>query len=184
MTRKETELLIEKYLDGMTTNAEEDRLRRYFAEMPAEEVPEEWRVYKALFAWETCHVTAGDTATEQAATTTEKPAASDGHTGLMDRTATEKGKTAARPAMMRRIDVLLASAAASVAILIAVAIGHVPQTNRQCYAVIDGRVYTDCSFVEREAEEALRLVAGSEDDAFGALRMMRPGGGDITDDEE
>lgn len=183
MTRKETEILIEKYLDGMTTNAEEDRLRRYFAEMPADEVPEEWRVYKALFAWETGHATAGDAATELAAITTEKPTASDGQTGQTDRTAPEKGK-AGRTAVMRRIDVLLASAAASVAILIAVAIGHVPQTDRQCYAVIDGRVYTDCSFVEREAEEALRLVAGSEDDAFDALRMMRPGGDDMTDDEE
>lgn len=183
MTRKEIEILIEKYLDGMTTNAEENRLRRYFAEVPTDDMPEEWRVYKALFAWETGHTTAADAATEQAATTTEKPTASDGQTGQTDRTATDKGK-AGRMAVMRRIDVLLASAAASVAILIAVTIGHVPQTNRQCYAVIDGRVYTDCSFVEREAEEALRLVAGSEDDAFDALRMMRPGGGDITDDEE
>lgn len=183
MTRKETEILIGKYLDGMTTNAEEDRLRRYFAEMPADEVPEEWRVYKALFAWETGHATAGDAATELAAITTEKPTASDGQTGQTDRTAPEKGK-AGRTAVMRRIDVLLASAAASVAILIAVAIGHIPQTDRQCYAVIDGRVYTDCEFVEREAEEALMLVAGSEDDAFDALQMMRPGGGDMTDDEE
>lgn len=183
MTRKETELLIEKYLDGMTTNAEENRLRCYFAEMPADYIPEEWRVYKALFAWETGYMTAGDAATELAAITTEKPTASDGQTGQTDRTAPEKGK-AGRTAVMRRIDVLLASAAASVAILIAVAIGHVPQTDRQCYAVIDGRVYTDCSFVERQAEEALRLVAGSEDDAFDALRMMRPGGDDMTDDEE
>lgn len=183
MTRKETEQLIGKYLDGMTTNAEEDRLRRYFAKVPADDMPEEWRVYKALFAWETGHATAGDAATELAAITTEKPTASDGQTGQTDRTAPEKGKVG-RTAVMRRIDVLLASAAASVAILIAVAIGHVPQTDRQCYAVIDGRVYTDCSFVEREAEEALRLVAGSEDDAFDALRMMRPGGDDMTDDEE
>lgn len=184
MTRKETEILIGKYLDGMTTNAEEDRLRRYFAEMPADEVPEEWRVYKALFAWETGHATAGDAATELAAITTEKPTASDGQTGQTDRTAPDKDKAATRPAMMRRIDMLLASAAASVAILIAVAIGHIPQTDRQCYAVIDGRVYTDCEFVEREAEEALMLVAGSEDDAFDALQMMRPAGGDMTDDEE
>lgn len=166
MTRKETEILIEKYLDGMTTNAEEDRLRRYFAEVPTDDMPEEWRVYKALFAWETRHATAGDVTTE---------------TVVEDKGPTGKAE---RPAMMRRIDMLLASAAASVAILIAVAIGHIPQTDRQCYAVIDGRVYTDCSFVEREAEEALRLVAGSEDDAFDALQMMRPDGGDMTDDEE
>lgn len=183
MTRKETEQLIGKYLDGTTTNAEEDRLRRYFAEVPADDMPEEWRVYKALFAWETGHATAGDVTTELAAITTEKPTASDGQTGQTDRTAPEKGK-AGRTAVMRRIDMLLASAAASVAILIAVAIGHIPQTDRQCYAVIDGRVYTDCEFVEREAEEALMLVAGSEDDAFDALQMMRPGGGDMTDDEE
>lgn len=180
MTRKETEILIGKYLDGMTTNAEEDRLRRYFAEMPADDVPEEWRVYKALFAWETGHATAGDATTRAVAeiggqteqTVTDKRQA-----------VPDKGK-AERSAVMMRIDMLLTAAAASVAILIVLAIDHVPQTDRQCYAVIDGRVYTDCSFVEREAEEALRLVAGSEDDAFDALRMMRPGGDDMTDDEE
>lgn len=166
MTRKETEILIGKYLDGMTTNAEEDRLRRYFAEVPADDMPEEWRVYKALFAWETGHAMAGDV-------TTETDVANNRSTGKSERSA-----------VMRRIDMLLAAAAASVAILIVVAIDHVPQTDRQCYAVIDGRVYTDCKFVEREAEEALMLVAGSEDDAFDALRMMRPGGDDMTDDEE
>lgn len=181
MTQKEIEILIEKYLDGTTTNAEEDRLRRYFAEVPADDVPEEWRVYKALFAWETGQATAGDA-------TTGTDAEDNGLTEhvVMDerQAAPVKDKAAGRPAMMRRIDMLLASAAASVAILIVLTIGHVPQTDRQCYAVIDGRVYTDCEFVEREAEEALMLVAGSEDDAFDALQMMRPDGGDMTDDEE
>ncbi len=178
MTRKETEILIGKYLDGMTTNDEENRLRRYFAEVPADDIPEEWRVYKALFAWEMGQATAGDVTMGTASTI-------GGQTVTEERSvAPDKGKAAARTAVMRRIDVLLTSAAASVAILIAVAIGHVPQTNRQCYAVIDGRVYTDCEFVEREAEEALMLVAGSEDDAFDALQMMRSGGGDMTDDEE
>lgn len=181
MTRKEIEQLIEKYLDGTTTNAEENRLRRYFAEMPADDIPEEWRVYKALFAWETGHVTAGDAATE---TVVEVKGLTEHAVTDERQAATVKDKAATRPAVMRRLNVLLASAAASVAILIVLTIGHVPQTGRQCYAVIDGRVYTDCEFVEREAEEALMLVAGSEDDAFDALRMMRPGGGDMTDDEE
>ena len=181
MTRKETEQLIGKYLDGTTTNAEEDRLRRYFAEVPADDMPEEWRVYKALFAWETGHATAGDVTTR---TDVEDKGLTEHVVTDERQAAPDKDKAATRLAMMRRIDMLLASAAASVAILIAVAIGHVPQTDRQCYAVIDGRVYTDCEFVEREAEEALRLVAGSEDDAFDALRMMRPGGDDMTDDEE
>lgn len=181
MKRKEIEILIEKYLDGMTTNAEEDRLRRYFAEVPTDDMPEEWRVYKALFAWETGHVTAGDAATE---TVVEVKGLTEHAVTDERQAATVKDKAATRPAVMRRLNVLLASAAASVAILIVLTIGHVPQTGRQCYAVIDGRVYTDCEFVEREAEEALMLVAGSEDDAFDALRMMRPGGGDMTDDEE
>lgn len=168
MTSEETRILIEKYLDGTTTNAEESRLRQYFGERPAADVPEEWRVYKALFAWETEHAACGGAATERAAE-------DDGRKGL-----------SARRSVMRRIDMLLGSAAASVAVLIAiaVAVGHVPRADRQCYAVIDGRVYTDCSFVEREAEAALTLVAGSEDDAFDALQMMRPCGGDVTNDEQ
>lgn len=40
--------LLERYLDGKTTNEEERLLRQYFRQTQL--VPTEWRVYKALFA--------------------------------------------------------------------------------------------------------------------------------------
>ena len=50
MKQQEIQTLIDRYLDGETTNDEERRLRQYFAETQL--VPPEWRPYKALFAWE------------------------------------------------------------------------------------------------------------------------------------
>lgn len=165
MTKEETGILIEKYLDGDTTNAEEQLLRQHFNDVSSADIPEEWRVYKALFAWET-----------------NCGAACRG----VDRTvaAGSSEDMAARSPVKRRLNMLLTSAAASAAILMAVSVWHVPSAGRQCYAVIDGRIYTDNDVVEREAEEALSLVAGSCDDAFDALMMMRSCGGDITDDDE
>ena len=148
MTKEETGILIEKYLDGDTTNAEEQLLRQHFNDVSSADIPEEWRVYKALFAWET-----------------NCGAACRG----VDRTvaAGSSEDMAAGSPVMRRLNMLLTSAAASAAILMAVSVWHVPSAGRQCYAVIDGRIYTDNEVVGRDA-----------------LMMMRSCGGDITDDDE
>lgn len=45
------EELIEKYFDGDTTNTEEQALRRYFASA-GNDIPDEWKALKALFAYE------------------------------------------------------------------------------------------------------------------------------------
>lgn len=45
----EIEQLIEKYLDGDTTHAEELQLRQYFARQ--QEIPEEWKAFSALFSY-------------------------------------------------------------------------------------------------------------------------------------
>lgn len=47
---KQISQLLDKYLDGGTTQAEEAALREYFATRGAD-IPEEWRPYKALFAY-------------------------------------------------------------------------------------------------------------------------------------
>ena len=51
MDIKEIKPLIEKYLDGSTTNEEEETLRTFFSS-PRANMPEEWRVYRALFDYE------------------------------------------------------------------------------------------------------------------------------------
>jgi len=50
MNREELQRIIDRYLDGVSTDSEEARLREYFAQ--SDVVPEEWRPYKALFGWE------------------------------------------------------------------------------------------------------------------------------------
>lgn len=43
--------LIGKYDEGLTTKHEEEWLRQTFRKMKEEEVPEQWRAYKAIFAY-------------------------------------------------------------------------------------------------------------------------------------
>ena len=42
--------LLDKYMDGATSNEEEARLRKYFEEH-GNEIPEEWESYRALFSY-------------------------------------------------------------------------------------------------------------------------------------
>ncbi|WP_288318043.1 hypothetical protein [Xylanibacter caecicola] len=50
--RKYIENLIEKYLDGDTSNNEEKLLRRYFTNS-GNDIPDEWKALRALFRYET-----------------------------------------------------------------------------------------------------------------------------------
>lgn len=50
MTQKEIEALLDKYMDGDTSANEEQTLRSYFASC-GNDIPEEWRIYKALFGY-------------------------------------------------------------------------------------------------------------------------------------
>ena len=42
--------LLDKYMDGATSNEEEARLRKYFEEH-GNDIPEEWKSYRALFSY-------------------------------------------------------------------------------------------------------------------------------------
>ncbi len=42
--------LLDKYMDGATSNEEEATLRKYFEEH-ANDIPEEWESYRALFSY-------------------------------------------------------------------------------------------------------------------------------------
>ena len=42
--------LLDKYMDGATSNEEEATLRKYFEEH-ANDIPEEWECYRALFSY-------------------------------------------------------------------------------------------------------------------------------------
>ena len=62
------------------------------------------------------------------------------------------------------------AAAAIIAFLI-VGIQKIAQP--ECYAVIDGKVYTDQEFVHNEALDALEDVSADSKDPFSALDMMK-----------
>ena len=47
---KRIQNLLDKYMDGATSNEEEATLRKYFEEH-ANEIPEKWESYRALFSY-------------------------------------------------------------------------------------------------------------------------------------
>lgn len=136
--------LLEKYMDGETSNQEEALLRSYFA-TAGNDIPKEWRAYKALFAYE------------------------------KEETCALQAKSKKESRGRRRIRILritgMATAAASVAILICLFFA-LPQEKKN-YAMIDGKKYTGKEIVMKEAEDALMLVSTNEDETFDALGQMQ-----------
>ena len=64
-------------------------------------------------------------------------------------------------------------AAAAIIAFMLVGIQQMIQSQPECYAVIDGKVYTDQEFVHHEALDALKDVSADSEDPFSALDMMR-----------
>ena len=64
-------------------------------------------------------------------------------------------------------------AAATIIAFLIVGIQKIAQPQPECYAVIDGKVYTDQEFVHHEALDALEDVSSDSEDPFSALDMMK-----------
>ena len=137
---KRIENLLDKYMDGATSNEEEATLRKYFEEH-GNDIPEEWESYRAL---------------SQILKEEEKE---------IDK------KEAFRSRWLKYFGTSVA-AAAIIAFLI-VGIQKIAQPQPECYAVIDGKVYTDQEFVHNEALDALEDVSADSEDPFSALDMMK-----------
>ena len=139
--------LLDKYLDGETSSAEERALRGYFTNK-GNNIPEEWMPYRALFTY------------------IAEERADEGETAeTIDINVNKAGKS-------HRRGWIYAAATAAAAILIAVVMISLPRQNDN-YAVIDGKVYTNKRVVEDEALKALQMVSSDNDDNFDALKMMR-----------
>ena len=138
--------LLDKYLDGDTSIAEEEALRGYFIHS-GDDIPEERRPYKALFTY---------IVEERADKTVTKRTVTSSHV---------KFKALLR---YRRVYAALTAAA----VLIAVMMISLPHAEKN-YAVIDGKVYTDKNIVEDEPLKALDMVSSDQDADFSALEMMR-----------
>ena len=144
--------LLDKYMDGATSNEEEATLRKYFEEH-ANDIPEEWESYRALFSY---------IGFEQMNLSQI----------LKEEEEKEIDKKEASHSRWLKYFGTSVAAAAIIAFLI-VGIQKIAQPQPECYAVIDGKVYTDQEFVHNEALDALEDVSADSEDPFSALDMMK-----------
>ena len=143
--------LLDKYMDGATSNEEEATLRKYFEEN-GNDIPEEWESYRALFSY----IGFEQMNLSQILKEEEKE---------IDK------KEASRSRWLKYFGTSVA-AAAIIAFML-VGIQKIAQPQPECYAVIDGKVYTDQEFVHHEALDALEDVSADSEDPFSALDMMK-----------
>ncbi|MBQ7421728.1 MAG: hypothetical protein IJV27_06290 [Prevotella sp.] len=143
MRQKETGRLLDRYLAGETSNAEEQLLRDYFAHADSD-VTAEWKPFKALFAFVESERSRH---TEQRVLTAER-----------------------RRNGLRQTVMWACSVAASAVLLFSLAVKR--GSDAADYAVIDGRRTTDSEVIKQEAEAALNLVSTTEQADFGALNEI------------
>ena len=161
---KRIQNLLDKYMDGATSNEEEATLRKYFEEH-ANDIPEEWESYRALFSYigfeqmNLSQILKGEEEKEE-----------DFEKKDIEKEEIPK-KKASRSRRLKYFGTSVA-AASTIAFLI-VGIQKIAQPQPECYAVIDGKVYTDQEFVHHEALDALEDVSADSEDPFSALDMMK-----------
>ena len=163
--------LLDKYMDGATSNEEEARLRKYFEEH-GNEIPEEWESYRALFSYirfEQMNLSQILKEEKKEENFEQKDIAKE-NIEKKDEGEMLK-KKASRSRWLKYFGTSVA-AAAIIAFML-VGIQQMIQSQPECYAVIDGKVYTDKEFVHHEALDALEDVSADSEDPFSALDMMR-----------
>ena len=168
---KRIQNLLGKYMNGATSNEEEATLRKYFEEH-ANDIPEEWESYRALFSYigfEQMNLSQILKEEEKEEDFEKKDIAKED----IERKEEEEisKKEASRSRWLKYFGTSVA-AAAIIAFLI-VGIQKIAQPQPECYAVIDGKVYTDQEFVHNEALDALEDVSADSEDPFSALDMMK-----------
>ena len=168
---KRIQNLLDKYMDGATSNEEEATLRKYFEEH-TNDIPEEWESYRALFSYigfEQMNLSQILKEEEKKEDFEKKDIAKE------NIEKKEEGeilkKEASRSRWLKYFGTSVA-AAAIIAFLI-MGIQKIAQPQPKCYAVIDGKVYTDQEFVHNEALDALEDVSADSEDPFSALDMMK-----------
>ena len=167
---KRIENLLDKYMDGATSNEEEATLRKYFEEH-ANDIPEEWESYRALFSYIGFEqMNLSQILKEEEEKKIEKEDILEDEEKNIPKKE-EKKEEASRSRWLKYFGTSVA-AAAIIAFLI-VGIQKIAQPQPECYAVIDGKVYTDQEFVHHEALDALEDVSADSEDPFSALDMMK-----------
>lgn len=166
---KTIQYLLDKYMDGATSNEEETTLRKYFEEH-ANDIPEEWESYRALFGYIGFEqMNLSQILKEEEKEIEKEDILEDEEKNIPKKE--EKKEEASRSRWLKYFGTSVA-AAAIIAFLI-VGIQKIAQPQPECYAVIDGKVYTDQEFVHNEALDALEDVSADSEDPFSALDMMK-----------
>ncbi len=166
---KRIQNLLDKYMDGATSNEEEATLRKYFEEH-ANDIPEEWESYRALFSYIGFEqMNLSQILKEEEKKIEKEDILEDEEKNIPKKE--EKKEEASRSRWLKYFGTSVA-AAAIIAFLI-VGIQKIAQPQPECYAVIDGKVYTDQEFVHNEALDALEDVSADSEDPFSALDMMK-----------
>ena len=161
--------LLDKYMDGATSNEEEATLRKYFEEH-GNDIPEEWESYRALFSYIGFEqMNLSQILKEEEKEIEKEDILEDEEKNIPKKE--EKKEEASRSRWLKYFGTSVA-AAAIIAFLI-VGIQKIAQPQPECYAVIDGKVYTDQEFVHNEALDALEDVSADSEDPFSALDMMK-----------
>ena len=163
--------LLDKYMDGATSNEEEATLRKYFEEH-GNDIPEEWESYRALFSYigfEQMNLSQNLKEEETEEDFEKKDIAKE----IIEKKEEEEisKKEASRSRWLKYFSA--SAAAAAVIAFMLVGIQKLTQPQPECYAVIDGKVYTDQEFVHNEALDALEDVSADSEDPFSALDMMK-----------
>ena len=163
--------LLDKYMDGATSNEEEARLRKYFEEH-GNEIPEEWESYRALFSYirfEQMNLSQILKEEKKEENFEQKDIAKE------NIEKNEEGEMLKKKASRSRWLKYFGTSVAAAAIIAFMLVGiqQMIQSQPECYAVIDGKVYTDKEFVHHEALDALEDVSADSEDPFSALDMMR-----------
>lgn len=162
--------LLDKYMDGATSNEEEATLRKYFEEH-ANDIPEEWESYRALFSYIGFEqMNLSQILKEEEEKEIEKEDILEDEEKNIPKKE-EKKEEASHSRWLKYFGTSVA-AAAIIAFLI-VGIQKIAQPQPECYAVIDGKVYTDQEFVHNEALDALEDVSADSEEPFSALDMMK-----------
>lgn len=161
--------LLDKYMDGATSNEEEATLRKYFEEH-ANDIPEEWESYRALFSYIGFEqMNLSQILKEEEKEIEKEDILEDEEKNIQKKEGKEEAVSRSR--WLKYFGTSVA-AAAIIAFLI-VGIQKIAQPQPECYAVIDGKVYTDQEFVHNEALDALEDVSADSEDPFSALDMMK-----------
>ena len=172
---KRIQNLLDKYMDGATSNEEEATLRKYFEEH-GNDIREEWESYRALFSYIGFEqMNLSQILKEEEKEIAKEDILEDEEKNIPKKKRKEEEtspkKEASRSRWLKYFGTSVA-AAAIIAFLI-VGIQKITQPQPECYAVIDGKVYTDQEFVHNEALDALDDVSADSEDSFSALDMMK-----------